>query len=126
MRCPKCDGDFESFRYEGIDLDRCSSCEGLWFDAAEREQVAASERPEAIDSGSRRTARRFNEMTDVDCPRCATRMTRVADREQSHIEYEFCPACRGSFFDAGEFRDLSKVSLAEKLKRILEIGLAVR
>ena len=43
-------------------------------------------------------------------------MERKTDPEQTHIWYESCYDCRGSFFDAGEFRDLAEHSLSDYFK----------
>jgi Zn-finger nucleic acid-binding protein len=39
LRCPKCQGVWESFTYEGFALDRCSKCGGVWMDKGELEGV---------------------------------------------------------------------------------------
>jgi Zn-finger nucleic acid-binding protein len=44
-------------------------------------------------------------------------MTRVVDEQQQHIGYETCSDCNGSYFDAGEFRDLSQLTLSDFFKR---------
>ena len=33
MKCPKCGMGLTEIDYRGIKVDRCSGCEGLWFDA---------------------------------------------------------------------------------------------
>jgi Zn-finger nucleic acid-binding protein len=40
-------------------------------------------------------------------PRCSSLMIRMVDLEQPHIWFEHCTICGGSFFDAGEFKDLA-------------------
>jgi len=44
-------------------------------------------------------------------------MTRIVDEQQRHIGYETCTDCNGSYFDAGEFRDLSQLTLSDVFKR---------
>ena len=39
MKCPKCGNDLKEEALEGIKVDRCTSCEGIYFDAGELEQV---------------------------------------------------------------------------------------
>ncbi len=53
-------------------------------------------------------------------------MLRIADKTQFHIEYEFCPSCSGTFFDAGEFKDLSELTFIERRKKSLKIGEVTR
>jgi hypothetical protein len=44
-------------------------------------------------------------------------MTQHVDPKQRHIWYETCVECGGSFFDAGEFRDLSSLTISDLFKR---------
>jgi hypothetical protein len=39
MKCPKCGHDLREEVLEGVTIDRCTFCEGLWFDANEFESV---------------------------------------------------------------------------------------
>ncbi|MCH7714887.1 MAG: zf-TFIIB domain-containing protein [Gemmatimonadetes bacterium] len=40
MKCPKCGHDLTVEQYHGIEIDRCTNCNGVWFDAGEAEQLA--------------------------------------------------------------------------------------
>ena len=44
-------------------------------------------------------------------------MARVVDAQQTHIWYEVCSSCSGSFFDAGEFVDLAEHTISDFFKR---------
>jgi hypothetical protein len=37
--CPKCPGKLESYTFEGIPLDRCHECGGIWLDKGELEAI---------------------------------------------------------------------------------------
>lgn len=39
LRCPKCQGRWDSFTYEGFALDRCRECGGVWMDKGELEGI---------------------------------------------------------------------------------------
>ena len=39
MRCPKCGHEMKEETLEGVTIDRCSHCEGIFFDAGELDQV---------------------------------------------------------------------------------------
>ncbi len=39
MKCPKCGHDLVEEDLEGVRVDRCNFCEGVYFDAGELEQV---------------------------------------------------------------------------------------
>ncbi len=113
MRCPKCRSDMETVVYEGVEVDRCASCAGIWFDVGEMEVLRNKEAARAIDTGSVRQGRQFNKIDQYRCPRCGGEMGQVTDPGQTHIWFETCQSCEGSFFDAGEFRDLSQLTLTD-------------
>lgn len=126
MRCPKCGSDFETFTHENVEVNRCNDCGGIWFDAAEKKNLEQIEDAAIIDSGDRRVGKKYNEMRNINCPKCDVAMYRVADKTQFHIEYESCPACYGTFFDAGEFKDLNDLTVVERFKKMVDIWMAVR
>lgn len=43
MKCPKCGADLETEEYHGVQVDRCTECQGVWFDAGEVDQALARE-----------------------------------------------------------------------------------
>ncbi len=44
MKCPKCGMELIEIDFKGIKVDKCSECEGLWFDAGEFETVTKLEK----------------------------------------------------------------------------------
>jgi Zn-finger nucleic acid-binding protein len=116
MRCPKCRADMEQVSYAGVEIDRCKYCKGIWFDAGESEALKDKDAVAAIDIGDARTGKRSNKIDNYPCPRCGGGMLRVVDPQQKHIWYEECTSCRGSFFDAGEFRDLTQHTISDFFK----------
>jgi len=117
MRCPKCRADMEQVDIEGIEIDRCKYCQGIWFDAGEREALQAMDAAAQIDTGDAKLGKETNEVDDYPCPRCSGAMVRVVDPQQTHIWFEVCSSCSGSFFDAGEFTDLTHHSITDFFKR---------
>lgn len=37
--CPKCPGKLEGYTFEGVALDRCAECGGIWLDRGELETI---------------------------------------------------------------------------------------
>jgi Zn-finger nucleic acid-binding protein len=118
MRCPKCRADMEQVEYEGTEIDRCTICNGIWFDAGEIDILRDKQAAAAIDTGDAGTGKESNKIDRYQCPRCSGDMVRVVDPRQTHIWYETCGSCSGSFLDAGELRDLSTVSIADFFKSL--------
>ena len=93
-------------KFRSIEVDRCTGCQGLFFDQFEKEKLLALKGADAIDTGDVELGRALNPVDRINCPRCETRMIRTVDIGQPHIWFERCQDCGGSFFDAGEFKDL--------------------
>ena len=119
MRCPKCRADMEQITIDGTEVDRCSSCYGLWFDDGELSKLRNKEAAAALDIGDVKVGKQQNKIEHYRCPRCAGPMHRLVDPEQTHIWFEQCGSCRGSFFDAGELTDLATVSVSDFFKRFV-------
>jgi Zn-finger nucleic acid-binding protein len=119
MRCPKCRSDMEQVMIGDTEVDRCYSCHGLWFDAGELSKVRNKEAAAALDIGDIKTGKEQNKIEQYRCPRCAGPMNRLVDPAQTHIWFEQCGSCRGTFFDAGELTDLTTVSVSDFFKRFV-------
>ena len=122
MNCPKCISLMEKVTLGGIDVERCTDCRGLFFDEFDKERLRKTPGAEALDIGDTQTGREFNKVDLINCPRCGSRMIRMVDREQHHIWFEHCTVCGGSFFDAGEFKDLTHHTLADFFKDLMTRG----
>jgi uncharacterized protein len=116
MQCPKCKEIMEKVVYAEIEVERCTRCRGLFFDAMEAERLKKLRGSEAIDVGDADLGKQYNERDRIRCPRDTTPMVRVVDPKQPHIWTETCPVCFGSFFDAGEFRDFKHETFGDVLK----------
>jgi Zn-finger nucleic acid-binding protein len=106
----------QAVEFDGVEVDRCNNCYGIWFDVGESDWLFGKDAAEALDTGDRDTGRKNNQIVRYRCPRCNGGMMRKIDHRRSKIEYEECTSCRGSFFDAGEFTDLIKDSRLRVLK----------
>ena len=68
MRCPKCSHPMERVDFQGVEVDRCTVCKGLWFDALEHELLKKMEGSEEIDSGDPDVGELFDKEQRVDLP----------------------------------------------------------
>lgn len=121
MNCPKCISPMELVTFGGMEVHRCTGCHGLYFGEFETEQLRRMPGADSIDTGDTQIGREFNEVDCIQCPRCGggSRMIRMVDREQHHIWFEHCTVCGGSFFDAGEFRDLAHHNILDFFRDLL-------
>lgn len=101
MECPYCETEeLEAMiEYSGVQLDRCTTCEGLWFDGGELEQVLDSpvqglELPEDAEKGEKI------------CPRCRVEMF-VFQYPTTQVIVDMCPDCHGLWLDGGELVEIA-------------------
>jgi uncharacterized protein len=118
IKCPKCENStMTKISFHGVEVDRCPQCGGIWFDILEQEDLKKKKGSEATDTGVAK-AQTTKQAQKLDCPKCHTRMSPTHDIRQPHIVFEKCSICYGVFFDAGEFRDLKKITFKEFLRDI--------
>jgi Zn-finger nucleic acid-binding protein len=97
--------------FGGTEVDRCTTCGGLWFDMLEHEDLRTRPGAESIDSGDPALGARYDNVGLVRCPVDDQAMVRMVDRAQPSLWFESCPLCFGVFFDAGEFKDFREESV---------------
>ncbi len=114
--CPKCKSNFKKINFQGIEVDRCQDCQGIWFDSLEHEKLKEIENSESIDIGDPEKGKKLNKIDKINCPICNSLMVRMVDNNQPHIWFEACTICNGVFFDAGEFKDFKEYTVADFFK----------
>ncbi|NQT91001.1 MAG: zf-TFIIB domain-containing protein [Candidatus Omnitrophica bacterium] len=121
MDCPKCVGKLEKKKVEGIEIDACSVCEGIWFDAGELQDVvkADSKDFDYIDVGKEEFDGAELEVSEIDldskkgkCPRCedGTMLAQSQYDKDERIKVDICPKGHGTWLDGGEIQKLRKKS----------------
>jgi Zn-finger nucleic acid-binding protein len=43
LQCPKCDGTLTEVTHDGIQIDQCDKCDGVWLDAGELDRLTRNE-----------------------------------------------------------------------------------
>ncbi len=106
MDCPACKGIVAVVEYERIELDYCTNCSGVWFDAGELELLAerlslegdAISLPDIMDLPEAKVPEKARR-----CPICAQedeRRSRPAS--DPTVLLDVCPRQDGIWFDSGE------------------------
>lgn len=98
-RCPSCSQALiEVLTARGVVLDRCSSCQGLWFDRGEILHFSSD--PDRLDEllGRGLIDARPSERS---CPRCETHLE-VGGFLDPSLEIDKCASCGGLWLDHGE------------------------
>lgn len=107
MNCPKC-GEGKTLaevELAGIEVDHCSSCNGVWLDEYELEDLLE------IDEAEVAQILGGEESEDLDgvqanCPRDGQPLGRVRYARSRETTVEACPECQGLWLDGGEFQRL--------------------
>jgi Zn-finger nucleic acid-binding protein len=119
LQCPKCKAPMDQVQIERTQVDRCTSCRGLWFDALEDQDIRESEGAESLDAPAAGPAPAPRSKRSIfDCPRCQVPMFVMVDRMGRRIQYESCPQCHGKFLDAGEFKALEPRGVKATMRRL--------
>jgi hypothetical protein len=109
----------EPLKIGDITIDRCESCGGIWLDAGELDRLlAVKDAPQKVDTG-RAFSSSQAQAAIRKCPRDGTLLTSLAHHQQKHVTIDRCSSCMGIFLDAGELKDLSEFTLAERMRTLL-------
>lgn len=119
LQCPKCHHGMEEITHEGVTIDRCTNCMGLWFDKDEAHQLKDIKDGHLVDIGDPKEGWKWDSHSDINCPRCGKEMEKSADPKQKHIWYELCPE-HGLFMDAGEFKDFKFESILDRFRSLIK------
>ena len=99
MNCPRDGAELRGEELRGIQVDRCPQCNGRWLDHDELGQLEATD--ESTEEQRVATIEYANRESELDCPKCGTRMTSFNYRASS-LELEACEQTHGYWLDAGE------------------------
>lgn len=113
--CPKCSKVMDPVTFESTTVDRCSGCNGIWFDALELEAILEKRGASKLDVGSVEVGRAMDATSRINCPHCKGQMVRLVNDRHPEVHYEQCSVCGGVFLDAGELTTIQKRTLGEIL-----------
>ena len=113
MRCPRCGSELKIETHKGIEVDRCSSCEGMWLDHHELDQLEDT----VLDDDPVKGTMMFTSGgSDLLCPRCQSHMRWFRYR-QYNVELDFCEAEHGFWLDKGEEKRVVEI-MAQRIKNL--------
>jgi hypothetical protein len=105
VNCPACKGIVAIVEYERIELDYCTNCSGVWFDAGELELLAERLSLDG-EAFSLRDIMALPEAKVSEkarrCPICAKKMRKVHVGDEPKVLLDVCPRQDGIWFDSGE------------------------
>jgi len=109
MKCPACSEMMIVVEHENIELDYCTSCSGVWFDAGELalllEGMLLEGSSLSLDSILTSPEARSAEKKRR-CPICGTKMKKATVGRDPEVLIDACPRGDGLWFDSGEVGQL--------------------
>lgn len=116
MYCPVCKEAMIVVEHERIELDYCTSCRGVWFDAGELELMLEAANLDVskfnMDHIMSLPEKQIKEDTRR-CPLCRKKMRKVAIGCEPEVVIDVCPAEEGLWFDGGEVGHIIKQLLCK-------------
>lgn len=107
MLCPECVDEMLILELDGVEIDCCDECRGIWLDEGELELLAdvkqeselpflkALTDPAAVKAQGKRS-----------CPVCGKKMLLVDIPLDPLVEIDRCPLNHGLWFDQGELEEI--------------------
>ena len=109
MNCPHCSISLVPESYEGVTIDRCSSCQGTWLDAGELTHIVETHEVTISQEIVRETlalatgdVSSTGVRTLVPCPKCDGPMNPINYDHTSGVIIDHCPLGHGNWLDASE------------------------
>ncbi len=107
-KCARCEKEMERLEAGGIELDKCPSCGGIWFDGSELARVLELS-PGELDGLGDSLNPKGREILSLDlepafCPRCSAALSPQRFDFKLPVIIDFCPAGHGVWLDRGELR----------------------
>lgn len=114
MQCPRCKiSNFTQVSYEGISVDKCQVCQGIWLDGGEVEQIIKIHEKEfsqeiinqaIINSFSGVPKAEIKK--NLKCPKCHAVMSAINYEVSSGVIVDRCDAGHGIWFDKHELENI--------------------
>jgi len=118
MNCPRCDTALKSSVYEGVEIDKCTKCNGTWLDDKEIVTIVETKEEKFDAKLVRETLAlgftglpRQEQQTVVRCPKCGAGMEAINYDYSSGIIMDRCPEGDGLWLDGSE---LEKVQIVRE------------
>lgn len=103
-RCPVENEPLVICELEGIEVDFCTACGGIWLDRGEIDLISARAGAQPVEWALAKAAKAPGaSVAERKCPRCARKMLAI---ESDGLEIEVCPHGDGYWLDGGELQTL--------------------
>jgi len=114
MNCPRCQTILERHpiieRHNEIIVDKCPSCQGIWFDKDELKPLEKISEPVLMEW--RNIPNEYDQLTALTCPYCSDNpmMKKAEHPRDDKVIFDYCENCEGIWLDGGELEAIQKES----------------
>ncbi len=117
MKCAKCSHKMETFEVDGIEIDKCPECSGIWCDQGEYEKLLITTDIRKL--LSKVDKNKGHNEKKAPCPRCSGKEKMVqVPSVNPDIKIDKCTKCNGIWLDGGEFEVLQIDEVMDKLENL--------
>ena len=113
MDCPRCSSNLKVKKHKGVEVDQCESCEGMWLDYPELDQLEDTVLDVDEQKGSMITRPGERE---IYCPKCLGPMQQFRYR-YDELWLDVCAAEHGFWLDKGEEKRVLEM-MAQRTKAL--------
>jgi len=111
MKCVKCDGVLARMTLDGVEVDECQKCHGIWFDFGELKEILEKEEARRLQAKLKAKPKgKADPALDAKkgpCPRCGGKGNLISVKDVDHgIHIDTCKICYGQWLDGGELEIL--------------------
>jgi Zn-finger nucleic acid-binding protein len=103
LTCVKCTSVLDRATFEGLEVDLCPRCGGLWLDRGEITRAARLPADELDRLRTHLSATTVDAPLEashpVPCPACEGKLSEVV---LGNVHVDYCSTCHGIFLDRGE------------------------
>ena len=103
LNCPTCAIALSQLTLSGETVDRCSTCNGTWYDAVELSSILRAST--SLEFTIKATAEL---PTTIACPKCEKEITSTIYAHDSEIPILKCPTCSGVWLVPGQLEKILK------------------
>jgi len=119
MKCPVCKEEMIILELDGVEIDYCYSCGGIWLDEGELKLLLDDAQFKDKLLASFFLAKRSKEKK-IPCPICHKKMQKVYLDEEKHILLDRCPKKHGLWFDKGELAEVIQLVNFDENNKVLD------
>ncbi len=120
MNCPLCKEPLIVLELDEVEIDYCTSCEGIWFDAGELELLLEDSAEKDHFLSSLEVDRTAKEKARK-CPICSKRMEKVCPVSDRRFHIDRCRRNDGIWLDGGELEQIVRMTGFGKDHRVLRL-----